>query len=319
MMDRFAAVQVVDAVLSAAIRMCASDIHLQLVNGRLEVSFRINGRMVPFMSGLAFAEETVRRLKALGRMDVTVKHLPQEGSFQWMADGRMAHIRASSVPIFGGESLVLRLFHPGFASHLLDGLGLSGESLSRIRGWLQQDGGLIALAGRTGAGKSTTAYAMLEHLLQQGRTVFTIEDPVEVRVPGCRQVEIQDKHGLTFGAALRAMVRQDPDVIFIGEVRDEVSASAACRAAMAGRLVLATVHARRPMSVIARFLDLGVPVSILEEVLTGVVFVEMEESGARTYRALGMDRLSRRNRGPQVVSGRVMRRSGTGNGFASAR
>jgi len=317
-MDRFAAVQVVDAVLSAAIRACASDVHLYLMNGHLEVSFRIGGKMVPFMSGIAFAEETVRRLKALGRMDVTVRHLPQEGSFQWMADGKVAHIRASSVPIFGGESLVLRLFHPGLSAHLLEELGLSHESLSRVRGWLQRDSGLIALAGRTGAGKTTTAYAMLEHLLNQGRTVFTIEDPVEVRVPGCRQVEIQEKHGLTFDSALRAMVRQDPDVIFIGEVRDEVSAAAACRAAMTGRLVIATVHARRPMGVTSRFLDLGVPVSILEEVLSGVVFVEPAGHGGRTYRVLGVERLFHHDNGPQVISGRVTRKSRVGKGFASA-
>ncbi|AEJ43820.1 type II secretion system protein E [Alicyclobacillus acidocaldarius subsp. acidocaldarius Tc-4-1] len=251
-------------------------------------------------------------------MDVTVRHLPQEGSFQWIADGKMAHIRASCVPIFGGESLVLRFFHPGLSANLLEGLGLSQESLSRIRGWLQRDSGLIALAGRTGAGKTTTAYAMLEHLLHQGRIVFTIEDPVEVRVPGCRQVEIQEKHGLTFDSALRAMVRQDPDVIFIGEVRDEVSAAAACRAAMTGRLVIATVHARRPMGVVSRFLDLGVPVSILEEVLSGVVFVESAGHGGRTYRVLGVDRLFHHENGTQAISGRVPSKSRVGKGFASA-
>ncbi|MDI9259878.1 ATPase, T2SS/T4P/T4SS family [Alicyclobacillus sendaiensis] len=317
-MDRFAAVQVVDALLCAAIRAGASDVHLYLVNGHLEVSFRVGGKMVPFMSGIAYSEETVRRLKALGRMDVTVRHLPQEGSFQWMADGKVAHIRASSVPIFGGESVVLRLFHAGLSGHPLQDLGLSHESLSRVLGWLQRDSGLIALAGRTGAGKTTMAYAMLEHLLSQSRTVLTLEDPVEVRVPGCRQIEIQEKQGLTFDVALRAMVRQDPDAIFIGEVRDEVSAAAACRAAMTGRLVIVTVHARRPMGVTSRFLDFGVPASVLEEVLSGVVFVESAVHGGRTYRALGVERLFPHEDRAHRVSGRITRSSRVGKGFASA-
>ncbi|WP_206831028.1 GspE/PulE family protein [Alicyclobacillus fructus] len=317
-MDRFVTAQVVDAILTSAIRTGASDVHLHLVNRQLHVSFRVRGSMVPFMTGIAHGEETVRRMKALGRMDVTVRHLPQEGSFEWMADGRAAHIRASCVPIFGGESLVLRLFHSGVASHLLEDLGLVGPSMSRMREWLQQESGLIALAGRTGAGKSTAAYAMLDHLLRQGRTVFTIEDPVEVRLAGCRQIEIQEKHGLTFDVALRAMVRQDPDVIFIGEVRDHASASAACRAAMTGRLVIATVHARKPMGVPTRFVDLGVPMSMLEEVLSGVLFVEPGNEGQRTYRAVGADRLIHSERPSQSVSARVTRKTKAGSRIASA-
>ena len=158
----------------------------------------------------------------------------------------MAFIRASSIPVFGGESVVLRLFHRGLARDRREDLGLSGEAMSRIQGWLQQESGLIVVAGRTGAGKSTAAYAMLQYLMSRGRSAFSIEDPVEVRLPGCRRVEVQEKHGLTFESAIRAMVRQDPDVILIGEVRDAASATAACRAAMTGRMVIATVHARRP-------------------------------------------------------------------------
>ncbi|SIS63572.1 GspE/PulE family protein [Alicyclobacillus vulcanalis] len=319
-MDKMTTAQIVDGILTAGIRARASDIHLYLAQGFLHVSFRVAGAMVPFLTGLSLGEETVRRLKAMARMDVTVRHTPQEGSFQWIADDHLTHFRASCVPVFGGESLVLRLFHDGLAPRSLEDLGLSSALLSRIQDWLRQDGGLIALAGRTGAGKTTAAYAMLAHVLRHGRSVLTLEEPVEVRVPGCRQIEIQDKHGLTFDAALRAMVRQDPDVIFVGEVRDEMSATAACRAAMSGRLVLATVHARRPMGVIARFLDLGVSSSVLEEVLTGVVFVEAGAAGGdRSYRAVGAERLFHGQAGSQATPGRALKDAKAGQSFASAR
>lgn len=270
-MDQFYTARLLQEIIDYAVVCNATDIHLMLKGQKMSVAYRIAGHVRPFVDVQDRGDELFRRLKAIARMDVTIRLMPQEGTFTWDVSNRSVRIRVSSIPLYDGESMVLRILLANHHIPSLQSLGFTSMQLAQVRELCCRHSGLGVVSGRTGVGKTTTLYAFMEHLAVQGRQVFSIEDPVEISVTHCRQVEVHTQQGFTYDVALRALLRQDPDVLIIGEIRDEETAQMAYRAALTGRLVFATVHADGMRGVFARFEDLGVRRALLADVLHTVI------------------------------------------------
>lgn len=293
--EELSAVIVLQRILDDAVNRGASDVHLSAAGGDLRIQFRVHGNLIPFLHVPDPLGTVVRRVKALARMDVSDTRLPQDGAFQWTTSaidaspGRQCDVRVGIVPTVGGETAVLRLFERGASVPSLLGLGMDDQQVQRVRSLLMHNAGMVLVAGSTGSGKTTTLYAMLQELTRWGRRVVSIEDPVEIQVPDWQQMEVREHIGVTFDVGIRAILRQDPDVIMIGEVRDETTARAALRAAMTGHLVLSTTHARDLIGAAARLVDLGLPRAILGEVLCGVVVQELTRAVCPACQGAGCD------------------------------
>ncbi|MFD1675004.1 GspE/PulE family protein [Alicyclobacillus fodiniaquatilis] len=282
-MEVFTTARILQQMMDYAIDCGATDIHLCSTGKQLQVDLRVAGELRPFVQLTDRAEEIVRRIKAMARMDVTDRQMPQEGVFSWNGE-RSVRIRVSSLPIYGGESVVLRVLQQPLRVLELHQVGLTAEQFYEVVHLLEEPVGLVLVAGRTGVGKTTTLYAMMHHLANQGRQVFSIEDPVEVPIPHCRQVEVRERTGLSYEVGLRSLLRQDPDVLMIGEIRDEVTARVAVRAALTGRLVLATTHAANFQATVSRLVDLGVPAHLLDDVLRAVIIQNVHRSRLESRR-----------------------------------
>ena len=266
-------VRYVHALLAEAVRRRASDIHVEPFDGTLRVRLRVDGvlaEVAPPPAGLAAAITT--RVKVMARLDIAERRLPQDGRLQFVATGGAAvDVRVSVLPTLHGETIVLRVLdHTGVARRL-DMLGLDAPDLSRLRGALAQPQGLVLATGPTGSGKTTTLYAALAALNAPAVNVCTVEDPVEIRLHGVNQVAVRDDVGLSFAAALRAFLRQDPDVIMVGEIRDLETADIAVKAALTGHLVLSTLHTNDAPSAVTRLLDMGIAPFLLAGSLLLVV------------------------------------------------
>lgn len=266
------AIEFINAMFSEAIARRASDIHIEPFKGDMQIRLRIDGtlqlwRRVP---ALRFAA-TASRLKLLCGMDIAERRIPQDGRHSLRIAGRDVDIRASCLPGVWGESIVLRFL--GRTSDLpsLAELGVCPSISSRLEILSLQPSGLLLVAGPTGSGKTTTVYKVLEGLNDGTRKIITIEDPVEIDLPGVIQVNVRQDIGLEFATGLRSMLRQDPDVIFVGEIRDTETAQMATRAALTGHLVISTVHTGSAVASVARILDLGVEGYLLAEALSGVL------------------------------------------------
>lgn len=260
--------QTLDAILRAAIREGASDVHCEPKEDALLVRFRLDGEMrehrrIP----VALRDAVVARGKITGGMDITEKRLPQDGRAV-MEDGRRRfHLRLSTVPTVHGESLVVRLLDQSMPAQDFAQLGLAAAQAEALHGALTGPAGLIFLTGPTGSGKTTTLHAALHTFDHRARVIHTLEEPVEYEFPGIRQTEIRDKVGLTFAAALRSLLRQNPDVVLVGETRDAETAQLAVRAALTGHLVLSTLHTNDALAAIPRLRDLGVESFLLAAAL----------------------------------------------------
>jgi general secretion pathway protein E len=204
-------------------------------------------------------------------MDISVKRRPQDGGFSLKRGEADLNLRVSTLPVKGGEKAVIRILDPGKAPLSLDGLGLSEKDLRLLRSLMQGGQGVVLAAGPTGSGKSSTLFAALGEMDREGQNLVTLEDPVEYRLPGANQVQVNPKAGLTFPAALRSVLRQDPDIIMVGEIRDRETAEIAMAAAVTGHLVLSTVHTVDAPGAITRLLNMGVPPFLLAGGLAGVV------------------------------------------------
>lgn len=266
------AIEFINAMFSEAIARRASDIHIEPFKGDMQIRLRIDGtlhlwRSVPSMRFAA----TASRIKLLCGMDIAERRIPQDGRHSLRIAGRAVDIRASCLPGVWGESIVLRFL--GRTSDLpsLAELGLNAVMAQRLHQLSHQPAGLLLVAGPTGSGKTTTVYKLLEALNDGSRKIITIEDPVEIDLPGAIQVNVRPDIGLEFATGLRAMLRQDPDVIFVGEIRDADTARMATRAALTGHLVISTVHTGSAAASIARLADLGVEGYLLAEAVTGVL------------------------------------------------
>ena len=248
-----------EEILRAAVTEGASDVHFEPKEDGLLVRFRLDGEMREHLRlPVAQRDPLLARGKIFGGMDITEKRLPQDGRAVLREKARRFHLRLSTLPTVHGESLVVRLLDQTMPGQDFAGLGLAAIQADALREALAGPAGIIFLTGPTGSGKTTTLHAALHALDHGSRVIHTLEDPVEYEFPGIRQTEIREKIGLTFASSLRALLRQNPDVLLVGETRDAETAQLAVRAALTGHLVLSTLHTNDALAAIPRLRDLGV-------------------------------------------------------------
>ena len=265
-------VRLVDHLLRTALTLRASDLHLEPGPDGCRLRYRIDGLLCDEQRLPRNVQAPViSRLKVLARLDIAERRLPQDGSFRIRVDGREIDLRVSVIPLPHGEKVVVRVLDQSAGLVDLGALGCTAERLEQLRAVLRRTRGMILVTGPTGSGKTTTLYAMVQVLNEPLRNIVTVEDPIEYQIPGVNQLQVNAEIGLTFARALRALLRQDPDVILIGEIRDGETAEIACRAAMTGHLVLSTLHTNDAPSTVTRLLDLGVPRYLVASQLIGVI------------------------------------------------
>lgn len=269
-------VRALDLMMKEAIKNRSSDIHIEPNDRGLTVRYRIDGVLHEAMTLPQNAHSPlISRLKILANMNIADQRRPQDGQFSIIVAGRNVDVRVATVFTAYGEMAVLRILDNSFAGLTLDQLGFSKENLAVYGKMLKSPFGMILISGPTGSGKTTTLYASLKSLDCKGRKVITIEDPVEYRYPNVNQIQINPRSGLTFATGLRSIMRLDPDVILVGEVRDPETAEIAVQAALTGHLVMASIHANDAVGAIYRLLELGVPPYLVSSSLTGSVAQRM--------------------------------------------
>jgi type IV pilus assembly protein PilB len=258
-------IRLVDSLLVNGIERRASDIHVETKDEQVVLKYRIDGVLYPAMEPVDRQHHAaiVSRLKVMAELDVAERRIPQDGSFKLRVRGRPIDFRVSIMPSIYGEDVVIRILDKEsigeqFRELRLDVLGIPEEELKRFRKFIREPYGMVLSTGPTGSGKTTTLYAALSEIASPERKIVTIEDPVEYRIPHVTQVPVNEKKGLTFARGLRSILRHDPDVIMVGEVRDPETATIAVQAALTGHLVFTTVHANNAFDVIGRFLHMGV-------------------------------------------------------------
>ncbi len=251
-------VRIVDTLLRHAIIQGASDIHIEPMENEVLVRYRIDGILNDAMKLPKIASGTiVARIKVLSNLKLDQKRLPQDGRFKMEMDGQKVAFRVSMLPVFYGEKIVMRLLRENRTGFSLEGIGFHGSTLERIHRATRATTGIILVTGPTGSGKSTTLYTVLDLLNTPEVNISTIEDPIEYQMARVNQTQVKPEIGFTFAAGLRSLMRQDPDVIMVGEIRDEETVSLAINAALTGHLVLATVHTNSAAGTIARLIDMG--------------------------------------------------------------
>jgi general secretion pathway protein E len=257
--DKAPAVKLVHAMLLQAIRQRASDVHLEPGESGLRVRFRIDGVLYDrAMLRRDVQEGVASRVKVMGRMDIAERRLPQDGGVTVRVGDRRIDLRIATLPSQHGERVVMRLLDKSAGLLTLDGLGFAPDDLGRVRRILELLHGIVLVTGPTGSGKTTTLYAMLSALNSAQLNILTLEDPIEYQLPGVTQTQVSVKKGLTFARGLRSIVRQDPDIIMVGEIRDLETATIAIQSSLTGHLVFSTLHTNDAPSSATRLLDLGV-------------------------------------------------------------
>jgi type IV pilus assembly protein PilB len=265
-------VNLVNVMLLTAVRDKSSDIHIEPDKKGTRIRYRIDGVLRDLMKPPQNMHAAiVSRIKVLSKMDIAEKRLPQEGRIRIVAEGREIDLRVSSMPTLLGEKLVLRVLDKSNLRVKLEDLGFRTESLNTVKRMLDAPHGLFLVTGPTGSGKTTTLYSALELLRSPELNILTVEDPVEYQLELINQIQVQANIGMTFAKALRSILRQDPDVIMIGEIRDEETARVAVQAALTGHLVLATLHTNDAPGTVSRLLDMGVEPYLLSGALVGVI------------------------------------------------
>jgi len=250
-------IRIVDTLMKHAILQRASDIHIEPLEKEVVVRYRIDGILHDAMVlPKAISSGIVARIKVLANLKLDEHRLPQDGRFKIETEDYKYSIRVSVLPVFDGEKIVMRLLPETAKAYTLEGLGLRGEALERVQDNLRKPVGMILVTGPTGCGKTTTLYAMIEILNIPGVNISTVEDPIEYRMPRINQTQVNPKIGLTFASGLRALVRQDPDIIMVGEIRDNETAGLAINAALTGHLVLSTLHTTNAAGAIPRLIDM---------------------------------------------------------------
>jgi len=265
-------IRMLNALLTQAAKDGASDIHIEPYERNSSVRFRVDGTLREVVQpNRALHAALISRLKIMAELDIAEKRLPQDGRISLRIGGRAIDVRVSTLPNAHGERAVLRLLDKGEAKFSLESLGMSGEVRKKFGQLVQQPHGIVLVTGPTGSGKTTTLYAALQTLDTATTNVLTVEDPIEYELPGIGQTQINTRIDLTFAKALRSILRQDPDVIMIGEIRDFDTAQIAIQASLTGHLVLATVHTNDAPSSVTRLIDMGVEPYLLSSSLLGVL------------------------------------------------
>ena len=265
-------VRLLQSLFEDAMQVGASDVHIEPQEDGLQIRVRIDGVLqTQTQADKRIGAALAQRLKLMAGLDISEKRLPQDGRFSVRLKDHTIDVRLSTLPTNYGESAVMRLLNQGAGMKRLDNIGMPAEMLKRFREVLGRSAGLVLVTGPTGSGKTTTLYAALAELNATELKVITVEDPVEYRLPGLTQVQVNDKIDLTFARVLRATLRQDPDVILVGEMRDAETAEIGLRAAITGHLVLSTLHTRDAISTPFRLLDMGVPPFMVATSLQAVI------------------------------------------------
>jgi type IV pilus assembly protein PilB len=261
-------VRLANSIFAQAVRDGASDIHISPQQNTVQLRFRIDGKLleVPSPPKSLFLP-IIARMKILANMDITVSRIPQDGRFTLKLDNKEINVRVSSIPTIYGENLVLRLLDMSGGIYTLDRLGMVAADMEKIERMGGKPYGMILSTGPTGSGKSTSLYAILNSINKPDINIITLEDPVEYRINNVRQVQLNRKAGMTFASGLRSILRQDPDVIMIGEIRDAETAAISVQAAQTGHRVLSTVHTNDAAGAITRFVDMGIEPFLISSVL----------------------------------------------------
>ncbi|MEZ0360903.1 MAG: GspE/PulE family protein [Hydrogenobacter sp.] len=270
--EKSPAVSLVNATLIKAVTLSASDVHIEPYEDSALIRFRLDGILHDYVSiPLSLHESVVSRIKVLANLNVAERRIPQDGKIRVRIGKRDMDIRVSIVPTTFGERVVLRLLDRSGSMLTLEELGLSDHHLEKIKRLAKKPYGIVLATGPTGAGKSTTLYAMILYVKSPEKNIITIEDPPEYQVKGVSQIQVNPKVGLTFANGLRAILRQDPDIIMVGEIRDTETAQIAVHAALTGHLVLSTLHTNDAPSAVTRLSDLGIEPFLIASSLEGVI------------------------------------------------
>ena len=265
-------VNYVEFLIREAVRRRASDIHLEPLASRFRVRYRVDGSLIEGSTPPQRLQASiVSRVKLLADISIAERRLPQDGRMRMLLDGRSVDLRVSSLPTVHGESVVMRILDRESADLSLRDLGMGSLHREALEEIVSQPDGIVLVTGPTGSGKSTTLYACLEFLNRSDRKIITIEDPVEIRIQGINQVQVQREVGMTFSAALRAMLRQAPNIIMVGEIRDQETAEIAINASLTGHMVFSTLHTNDAASSITRLTDIGVEPYLVSSALRAVL------------------------------------------------
>nr|WP_283939235.1 type II secretion system ATPase GspE [Pseudomonas sp. T1.Ur] len=265
-------IRLINALLSEAVREQASDVHLETFEQYLSVRMRIDGQLREMLRPRReLATLLVSRIKVMARLDIAEKRVPQDGRMALRLAGHEVDVRVSTLPSAHGERVVLRLLDKQAGRLELQRLGLPDDTLASLRQLLCKPHGIVLVTGPTGSGKTTSLYAALSSINDQTRNILTVEDPIEYHLPGIGQMPVNPKVDMTFARGLRAILRQDPDVVMVGEIRDRETAEIAVQASLTGHLVLSTLHTNSAVGAVTRLVDMGVDAYLLASSLAGIV------------------------------------------------
>ncbi len=265
-------IRLINGLLTEAVRENASDIHLEPFESRLQVRFRGDGVLKEVLQpNRALAPLIISRIKVMANLDIAEKRLPQDGRFSVRVAGRPVDVRVSTIPAASGERVVLRLLDKQAGRLDLEQLGMPDSILQAVDRLIKRPNGIILVTGPTGSGKTTTLYAALSRLNQVSSNIMTVEDPIEYYIDGIGQTQVNTKVGMTFARGLRAILRQDPDVVMIGEIRDQETAEIAVQASLTGHLVFSTLHTNTAIGAVTRLRDMGVEPFLLSSTLSGIL------------------------------------------------
>ena len=270
--DNKPVVDIVNEIIEDSIKKGASDIHFDPDEKVINVRIRIDGELHDYCKiPESVKKNLITRVKIISGMNITEFRLPQDGAIKHLDDGKQLDLRVSSLPTIYGEKIVIRILDYSMSLSGLDTLGFSEHNLNLVKRVIASPNGIILTAGATGSGKSTTTYSILQKLNTPERNIITVEDPVEMKMKGLNQVQVMSEIGLDFNATLRSILRQDPDIIMIGEIRDGETARIAVRASITGHLVLSTIHTNNSLNTIERLLDMDIERYLLGTALNGVI------------------------------------------------
>ena len=265
-------VDIINEILVDSSKKGASDIHFDPYEDYLLIRIRIDGVLMDYAKVPdQYRDYLVTRIKTIAKMNITESRLPQDGAIKETLEGIDLDLRVSSLPVSTGEKIVIRILDYTRSMAGLNELGFSEENYKKVLEMISVPNGIILVTGATGSGKSTTVYSMLQHLNTSATNIITVEDPIEMDITGINQVQTNSKIGLTFATALRSILRQDPNIILIGEIRDSETAQIAVRSAITGHLVLSTIHTNNALSTVERLLDMNVERYLLSTALTGII------------------------------------------------
>lgn len=269
-------VDILDEVLNNALNNRASDVHFEPERDSLNIRFRIDGILYHVKSlNKNLQDEVSSRIKVISKIDITERRVPQDGHFEFDFQGKIHNVRVSTLPCIYGENIVLRIFDREDALIKLDSLGIADDQMDIVNNLITSPSGMVIITGPTGSGKTSFLYSALHVLNHPNKNILTVEDPVEFQMQGLRQTQINEVVGLTFAKAMRSIVRQDPDVIMLGEIRDADTVQMAVQAALTGVMILTTFHTFDVPALITRLMEMGISSSVAAQIVKGVISVRL--------------------------------------------